>query len=589
MKIKTQLRLGFGFLFLVVLAFGLLSLYYINRISTSARVILKDNYESLTFVRQMRHIVDTHALPLGIKQQEDFARQLEKEKHNITERGEAEAARQLSAAFGRLTDPAGTVSGRQLALSSIRTSLGTLDRLNMEGIVRKNNEAGEMARKARLYLAFAATIAFLILFTFIINFPSFVTAPLNQLIDGIRQISRKNYDQRLSFDTRDEFAEVARSFNVMAKRLKEWESSNVAKITSDKLRIEAIIEQMNDAIIGVNEKQEILFINNVAGELLNLDKEKSAGSDAYELMQKNDLLKNIVESEGKAPLFKIFANGKESYFQLDSHEINVHAYADAGDETLQVTSRPAGKVYTLKNITQFKELDEAKTNFIATVSHELKTPISSIKMSLKLLSDERVGTLNAEQRDLLENISEDSERLLKITSELLDLSQVETGNIQLSFAPVDPKQIARYAMDAVKLTAEQKEVRLELISRQNLPKVNADIEKTAWVLVNFLSNAIRYSAEKSKVLIHIQESGAYVQFSVRDTGKGIEEQYQKRLFERYFRVPADGKNASGTGLGLAISKDFIEAQHGEVYLRSELGAGSTFGFRLPKSNAQVNS
>ncbi len=202
-------------------------------------------------------------------------------------------------------------------------------------------------------------------------------------------------------------------------------------------------------------------------------------------------------------------------------------------------------------------------------------------MSLKLLNDERVGAMNGEQHELLNHIKEDSDRLLKITSELLDLSQVETGNLKLTFALTKPGDIVQYAIDAVKFQAEQKSINLELNCDKNLPNVNADIQKTAWVLVNFLSNALRYSPEKSKVVIDVMQKDRFIQFSVQDFGKGIDEKYQKRLFDRYFQVPTDGQNKSGSGLGLAISKDFIEAEQGKIWVISAIGEGSKFCFSLP--------
>jgi signal transduction histidine kinase len=202
-------------------------------------------------------------------------------------------------------------------------------------------------------------------------------------------------------------------------------------------------------------------------------------------------------------------------------------------------------------------------------------------MSLKLLKDDRIGSINSQQKELLEHIGEDSDRLLKITSELLDLSQVETGNIQLNFIPSDPASIIDYALNSVRFTAEQKMIDLLIDAQPNLPKVQVDVEKTAWVLVNFLSNALRYSAEKSKIIIGVSEKNNQVIFSVRDFGKGIDEQYQKRLFDRYFQVPTDGQNKAGSGLGLAISKDFIEAQQGHIWVESAIGEGSTFYFALP--------
>jgi NtrC-family two-component system sensor histidine kinase KinB len=202
-------------------------------------------------------------------------------------------------------------------------------------------------------------------------------------------------------------------------------------------------------------------------------------------------------------------------------------------------------------------------------------------MSLKLLNDQRVGTMNTEQQQLVEHIQDDSARLLKITSELLELSQVETGNIQLNFIPVDPLQVLDYAISSVKFQAEQKGVQIEVVRDENLPQVQADVEKTAWVLVNFLSNALRYSSERSKIIVSVQTRNRLVEFSVKDFGKGIDEQYQKRLFDRYFQVPTDGQNKSGSGLGLAISKDFIEAQQGEIWVESAIGEGSRFAFTLP--------
>lgn len=576
MKIKTKLRLGFGFLFVVVLLFGSISLYYMNQISVSAKVILKDNYETLSYTREMRSILDQNDLPLTPQLQRKFAKQLSLESKNVTENGEGEAVAILKKSFHELNNPV----QQKTALVKLRSQLTIIDKLNMDGIVRKNDVAQKSVEKASLYLITAASFCFLVLFSFIVNFPGFVANPLREFSEAIQEIGRKNYKQRLEFDGTDEFAELARSFNEMVEQLNKWENSNLAKIQSEKLRIEAIIEQMQDAIIGLNEKQEILFMNKVAAQILNLDENKVNGSNVKDLMKKNDLLARIMNNQRNDQPIKIYADQKESYFQLQKREIIVPIFEDQESPVLQ-TGKTAGTVYILNNITQFKELDEAKTNFIATVSHELKTPISSIKMSLKLLDDERIGLMNTEQKQLIAHIKDDCSRLLKITSELLDLAQVETGNLQLNFVKAAPLEIVNYALNAVRFQAGQKNIQLELISKENLPVVNADVEKTAWVLINFLSNALRYSSEKSKVQIEIQEKKQGIEFSVRDFGKGIDEQYQKRLFDRYFQVPTDGNNKSGSGLGLAISKDFIEAENGKIWVESEIGEGSRFCFFLP--------
>lgn len=576
MKIKTKLRLGFGFLFIIVLSFGLIALFFLNELSDKSKVILKDNYKSLKYVSAMRNVVDESNFPLSSAKAKIFEENLKNEGRNITEQGEKIAFQKLLSTYKSLQ-----VSSSTNNIKNMRTALQSIEEVNMKAIYKKNDQANAASARANLYISIAAVLSFLILFTFIVNFPGFVANPLAEFSAAIKQISRKNYKQRLHFKNHDEFTELADAFNGMVVKLNEWENSNLSKIKSEKSRIEAIIAQMQDAIIGLNEKGEILFLNHLAAKLMNLNEGKVIGQNATELIKKNELLKRIIKPETKDKTLKIYVDEKESYFLLEHREIVIPNYEDQDEKTLIASSKSAGSVYVLKNITQFKELDEAKTNFIATVSHELKTPLASIKMSLKLLGDERVGLMNEEQNQLLTHIKEDSDRLLKITSELLDLSQVETGNLKLTFAITKPEDIVQYAIDAVKFQAEQKSIKLELNCDGNLPKVNADIQKTAWVLVNFLSNALRYSSEKSKVVIDILQKDKFVQFSVKDYGKGIDEKYQKRLFERYFQVPTDGQNKSGSGLGLAISKDFIEAEDGKIWVESAIGEGSKFSFALP--------
>ncbi|MBB5397019.1 ATP-binding protein [Mucilaginibacter sp. AK015] len=582
MKVKNKLRLGFGFLFIVVLFFGATAVYYIHDISENSKVILQNNYESLSFARQMRDVLDNNDFPLNNSAINKFNIYLEQQETNITEPGEAFFTHRLRTDF-RLLMATPEISVQHETARNIRKILSDIENLNMQAIIRKDNKARASVANATLFLGLVGGFTFLVLFSFSVNFPGFISKPLNTLLIGIRAIGLKNYKQRIHFDKNDEFAEVANAFNDMAERLDEWENSNLSKIMSSKLRIETIIEQMHEAIIGVNEKQELLFVNTAAMKILNLNAQKIEGASADDISKNNELFRYIINEATNIKPLKIVVDGKDCYFQMESREINVPNISSDKRQALTIAKNSAGKVYILRNITEFKERDEAKTNFIATISHELKTPISSIKMSLKLLKDERVGHINTEQQQLLEHIKDDNDRLLKITSELLELSQVETGNIQLNFVPVQPQEIVDYAITSVKFQAEQKGVKLEVVNDAGLPQVNVDVEKTAWVLVNFLSNALRYSAEKSKVIISTIKKGNEVEFSVKDFGKGIDEQYQKRLFDRYFQVPTDGQNKSGSGLGLAISKDFIEAQNGRIWLKSAIGEGSTFGFSLPSA------
>ncbi|RZL23012.1 MAG: HAMP domain-containing protein, partial [Pedobacter sp.] len=404
MKIKTKLRLGFGFLFLVVISFGGISLYHINQISERSKVILKDNYKSLMYVNEMRTALDNENGNINLNNNSAFDKALKLEEKNVTETGEKNAVIALRNAFTAIKSQNISSAQKNEAMTQIRLQLRNIDELNMNAIVRKNDNATKATEKATIYLSITAFVSFLILFTFIVNFPGFIANPLRELLEGIKEISRKNYKQRLEFKGDDEFSELALAFNKMALELKNWDNTNVAHLKSEKQRIETIIEQMQDAIIGLNEKQEILFLNKVASQLLNLTSSNVIGKSATELAQKNELLKRLLtEKIGEEPV-KIYANDKESYFVLENREIIIPNFDEPNEQTLITVGKSAGKVYILKNVTKFKELDEAKTNFIATVSHELKTPLSSIKMSLKLLNDERVGLMNEEQNQLINHI-----------------------------------------------------------------------------------------------------------------------------------------------------------------------------------------
>jgi PAS domain S-box-containing protein len=346
----------------------------------------------------------------------------------------------------------------------------------------------------------------------------------------------------------------------MAEKLDEYENSNLAKIKFEKSRIETIINQMKDGIIGLDDKKHILFVNAVSEKILGLKEIDIIGKYAADIAIQNDLMRTLLQDENRKEL-KIYADEKESFFNKDF--INVKANGEV-----------IGQVIVLRNITPYHELNEAKTNFIATVSHELKTPIASIRMSLQLLDNKQTGTVNNEQQLLLDGIKDDTNRLLKITGELLNMTQVDSGKIQLSIVAVDAKDILDYAINANKSAAEQKNIRLEIDIAPNLPQVVADNEKTAWVLTNLLSNAIRYSYDNSTVFTSIHAKGNKIVFSVRDTGQGIAPEYKAKIFDRYFRIP--GTHKEGTGLGLSICKEFIEAQGGQITVESEYGSGSSF-------------
>jgi PAS domain S-box-containing protein len=571
MKIKTKLNLGVGLLFLMIIILSLVAAFYIFSIKKDTENILKANYNTLEYSRNMLLSLDE----INVDEEKAivvFETNLKNQIDNITEVGEEKATYNLQKSFNLLKKNRsdGTLK------SQIRQDIFEIMKLNMIAIKQKSDIAKHTAETANLWIAVTGTLCFLIAFNLLVNLPNNIANPIKELTVSIKEIANKNYSQRVHFMNHNEYGDLAKSFNTMAQKLEEYNNSNLYKLSFEKKRLETLINNMHDPIIGLDNQGLILFANDESLKIIGLKSEDVIGKLATTLALTNDLMKSLIindlsnEKQKSLPM-KIFANGKESYFEKEI--VNITIKPTGEDQTIDV-----GDVIILRNITIFKELDFAKTNFIATVSHELKTPISSIKLSLQLLEKAETGIINEEQKQLIYGIKEDSQRLLKITGELLELSQLETGNIQLNIEKSNPFEIINYATEAVKVQAEQKQIELVVETEENLPDIKADSEKTAWVLINFLTNAITYSSENSMIIVKLKKENNQVIFQVIDTGKGIDSRYKAKVFDKYFQIP--GSHKSGTGLGLAISKEFIEAQGGTIGVESELGLGSTFYFKL---------
>jgi len=571
MKIKTKLTLGVGLLFILIILLSIVGAFNINALKSDTENILKANYNSLLYSRNILSVLNNPS-EKTIQVIED---NLKKQENNATEIGELEANLELRNNF-EAYKKSNSNSSVQLA---IQENLFQIMDMNMQAIQRKSEVAKTTADKAVFWIVVTGTICFLIAFILLVNLPSNIANPIKELTESIKQIAAKNYSKRVHFESHSEFGELAKSFNSMAEKLEEYNNSNLAKLMMEKKRIETLINNMHDPVIGLDENLKVIFANEEALKIIGSTANEIIGHFTQELALKNDLVRNLITDlmtenpiigQKQAPV-KIFAENKESYFEKETLHISIVP-------TGETNSILVGHVIFLRNVTSYKELDFAKTNFIATVSHELKTPISSIKLSLQLLENAEIGHLNDEQKNLVESIKDDATRLLKITGELLNMTQVESGNIQLSIMPADPKEILLYAINATQTQADQKQIKFNIECPESISKVQADNEKTAWVLTNLISNAIRYSYDNSTIYLSIIETKNNVQISVRDRGQGIAPQYKDKVFDRYFRVP--GTKKEGTGLGLSISKEFIEAQGGQISVETEFGAGSKFSITL---------
>lgn len=575
MKIKTKLILAVGVLFIMITILSALGIRQVNVLAGDTKNILVDNYLSLEHSRNMYKILDGNERDQAAF--DKFKTYLEKQKTNVTEVGEDELTDDLSEHFETLQKDPKNV----MLLEKLRGDLNGIMKLNMDSIKRKSNTAELTAEDSILWMSLTSSFCFIIGFILIVNLPGYIADPIKSLTDSILQIAAKNYSQRVYFKGHGEFGALAKSFNTMAEKLQEYSASDLSKVMMEKKRIDTLINNMHDPVIGLDENYKVLFANDEALKITGIKRSDLIGKPAHEAALTNDLIRSLTKDlvalpdtiEKEQPL-KIYADGRESYFEKDIISISIVP-------TGETDKKKIGSVIILRNITAYKELDAAKTNFIATVSHEFKTPIAAMKMSLQLLENEQTGKLNEEQKHLVESIKDDANRLLRTTGELLNITQVETGKTSINITSCDVSTLITETVESNKIQAASKNIKLETAVPISFPDILADEEKTQWIISNLISNAIRYSYENSYIYITATQHEKTIEISVKDTGLGIPENYLNRVFDKYFRVP--GTQKEGTGLGLAISKEFMEAQGGTILVTSGTGEGSCFTLVFQRS------
>jgi len=555
MKIRTKIALSIGLLLAIITLLGYYAAQTTEDIKRNTENILADNYNSVKYAQKMfwaLHHFQTDSL-LAVT---TFEENLVLQKNNICEDTEEQYTEQLEQQFEIYK-----IENSKENLIALSKTINTIILLNGNAIEKKSEFATETASQALKWMIVLAVICVVIAIFMLVRIPQILTTPIKKLSEGILEISNHNYDKRLSFNEKSEFGKVASSFNNMAQELAQFQQSSMAHIISTKQYLEIVINSIDEPIIGLDNQKRILFVNNIATSILNISSEKMIKKSALDLSLTNDLLRRLIKGVDQKvsdePL-KIYTNDKESYFEV--HYLPL--------------PENSGTVIMLNNITRFKELDNAKTNFISVISHELKTPISAIMMSLKLLEDQRIGIMNEEQSALAQSISENSDRLLSISGELLKMTQVEAGVLQLSPKITKPIELINYAVGATRVLADKFKCNIEVEYPETIGKMFIDSEKIAWVVTNLLSNAIHYSSDNARVIVGAKQIEDKIEIYVKDFGKGIDSRYHKTIFDRYFRVP--GTKVQGSGLGLAISKDFVEAHGGTIRIESDLGQGSCF-------------
>ncbi|TGD83084.1 ATP-binding protein [Hymenobacter wooponensis] len=585
MQLKTKITLGFVAMLALLLIIGGYAYYAVQRLDANSRTVLRANFYTIELGQQMLRALDKmETAPTAPDALPRFERALTREAGNLTEPGEQALVDSLThnlAAYQQLiaTAPA---AAQQTQLEELRTQTHRMIDLNVRALTTKNSASNQATERASHYLLACISLALLVGLGLVLSVPEAAVTPLRKVTAAIRHASQGNYHQTIPVESHDEFGTVASAFNNLLMRLQEFRSSTTADLITERNRMESLVNSLDEGLLLIDQHRRILLANPTAAELLGVPVAQLVGQPADELATQNDLLRSLLtpleaprrqQALAEAPLFTITQNNEEAYFRLTVHDIV--SFNKAADEMQFV-----GHILALRNVSDFKRLDQVKSNFLATVSHELKTPLSSMNINLRLLQDERVPA--DERQRITSSIRQETQRLQRMVSELLDVSRLDAGaGIQLNVHPTDLGQVVRYATDTVQAQLDDKQLRLEIDLPPNLPQAYADVEKTTWVLINLLANAIRYSPTGESLIVRAEVAGALVQVCVQDRGPGIAAEHHDRIFQRFAQIPDKTGYRGGSGLGLSIAREFITSQGGRLWVESELGTGSTFCFTLP--------
>lgn len=606
--LRRKILGGYGLVLLllvVVLAWALVNL---SRLGSASEAILSENYRSIVAAERMTNVLERQDSAVllyllgdeepGLRQfrenQNTFSQWLARAKDNLTIEGEAAVPARIDSAyavyltrFGQLvrSDAASADAYEQRILPAflpVREATLRLRDLNQQAMFAASARAEHVARRAMWSVGLTGLLALGLGLAFCLVLSRRLVRPIRSMRAATRHLVEGHYDVEVEAHSADELGALARQFNEMTTRLRAYRDLNVEQIMAERRKSEAILQSIDDGLIVVDGALRIQNVNPAAEEALHVPHGQAQGRHLLEVIDDQPLAAYVRETAeaGRPPrraeherFMHLQRNGDARQFQFAAAPVY-----GASDEML-------GVVILLRDVTKLRELDRLKSEFVAAASHELKTPLTSLAMSIGLLEEHVGRQLGADDRELLEVAREDVDRLRTLVDDLLDLARLESGRIELDLEAAQPERLAARAVGNLAAQAGERGIDLRCAVPTDLPAVRADATKAVWVLNNLLSNALRYTDAGGRVHVAAEPMGRHVRFWVEDTGAGIAPAEQARIFDKFVHVPNGdapiGAASGGSGLGLAICREMVRAHGGTIWVDSAPGRGSTFSFTLP--------
>lgn len=601
--IRQKLALGFLSILAVSAVIGVMTMRQMDDLGKAIDVILRENYRSVIACQDMKEAlerIDSAALisltgngPVNIDEQiQKFDSALEIELGNLTIQGEAEKANKIRSLFGEyrlilkmVTDTSITIDSRRETyfnklyplFSGIKNNAQDILEINQKNMTDANDAARRKASSARRHLLIGILSSAMMAALFIYLIQRWILVPLRRLIESAGEIRKGNLELVLKADSNDEMGQLSEAFNSMAEGIRKFVRAERMGLTRGKRATEEIFKVLPVSIAVVDQNGIIELATEVAEKQFGLfagknvlDSDMGWLREMFFAVQTNG---ESAELERDGGLIQLFIDNREHFFRPAVIPVRSE-YADG---------ELSGAAIVIEDVTAIREQQELKKGVISTVTHQLKTPLTSLRMSVHLLLDEKIGHINKKQTELLIAARDESERLASILDDLLDMDRIESGHEFLNIRPVDTSMLVMDSIDCFAAEAKDRGLNLISILPDDLPDVMADSGMVTHVLANLISNTFRFTDPGGTVTVGAERSGNMVVFSIMDTGKGIGEEHLGRIFDRFYRVPGqDGR--SGAGLGLAIVKQIVEAHGGTVSAESKPGKGSEFRFSLPVSD-----
>ncbi len=602
--IRQKLSLGFAGLLAIILIIGGESISLFSRLGDSIDVILRENYRSVVACLEMKEALeridsgvlflllryDEQGTKLIAENQSNFEKALQVELNNVTLPTEGEKAQKVKNLYSEykstvrqiLQEPMSIDLKRQTyferllpLFGEIKQNAGEILEMNQQNMIDANDQARGLAASARRQMYALLAVGCILAMIYIILVRRWIFRPITRLIQSTREISAGNLDFVVKTESQDEIGQLSESFNAMAESLRRVRRTREAKLAQIQQTVQEAFRVLPEAVAVVNLEGRVEMATQLAGQVFGLRptaKIQDLHLDWLTTLFHNAIIgKDTINAE-KQHVVQSFVNDEERYFAPKAVVIR------GGNKEVSAL------LIVIDDITQQRQQDELKRGVLSTVSHQLKTPLTSIRMAIHLLLEGDIGSPNEKQTDVLMSAEQEAERLHRILENLLDIGRIESGKVYLDLQSLSPYVLVLDSVEPSRSASQNQGVHLNIELPEGLPEVLADPARVPHVFSNLLTNALKYTHPGGRITVSAIADEEFVRFAVADTGRGIPEQYHQDIFEQFFRAPID-VTKTGVGLGLSIAKEIVEAHGGTICVNSSEGEGSTFTFSLRRSDS----